>query len=57
MPLNCPPCATIFPSPSIRKPEGIEETLEKWTPRYSYELIPVETLNQPIHYNPYLIAK
>ena len=37
--------------------EGIEETLEKWTPRYSYELIPVETLNQPIHYNPYLIAK
>ena len=37
--------------------EGIEETLEKWTPRYSYELIPVETPNQPIHYNPYLIAK
>jgi glycosyltransferase involved in cell wall biosynthesis len=37
--------------------DGIEETLEKWTPRYSYELIPVEIPEQPIHYNPYLIAK
>jgi len=37
--------------------DGIEETLEKWTPRYSYELIPAETPEQPTHYNPYLIAK
>ncbi len=37
--------------------DGIEETFEKWQPRYAYELIPVETPKQPIHYNPYLIAK
>ena len=36
---------------------GIEETLEKWQPRYTYELISVETPEQPTHYNPYLIAK
>jgi hypothetical protein len=37
--------------------DGIDETFAKWTPRYSYELIPVETPEQPTHYNPYLIAK
>ena len=37
--------------------DGIEETFEKWQPRYAYELIPVDTPEQPIHYNPYLIAK
>lgn len=37
--------------------DGIEETFEKWTPRYTYELIPVETPKQPQHYNPYLIAR
>ncbi len=37
--------------------DGIEETFEKWQPRYAYELIPIETPKQPKHYNPYLIAK
>jgi glycosyltransferase involved in cell wall biosynthesis len=36
---------------------GIEETLEKFQPRYSYELIHVKTPEQPLNYNPYLIAK
>jgi hypothetical protein len=35
----------------------IEETFKKWTPRYTYELIPIETPDQPQHYNPYLIAE
>ncbi len=37
--------------------DGIEETFKKWTPRYTYELIPIETPDQPQHYNPYLIAE
>ena len=37
--------------------EGVEETFERYTPRYLYELIPVETPLHPKHYNPYLIAK
>ena len=37
--------------------DGIEETLEKFQPRYAYELIPIETPEQPQHYNPYLIAE
>ena len=37
--------------------DGIEETFKKWQPRYTYELIPVETPQQPQNYNPYLIAE
>jgi len=34
--------------------EGIDETLDKWEPRHKFELIQVETLKQPNHYNKHL---
>lgn len=37
--------------------DGIEETLEKFQPRYSFELIKVEPLEQPLHFVKYPIAK
>ena len=37
--------------------EGIDETFEKWEPRYTYELIQVETPNQPKHFVKHVIAK
>jgi glycosyltransferase involved in cell wall biosynthesis len=37
--------------------DGIEETFAKWEPRYAYELIKVELLEQPKHYVKFPIAK
>jgi hypothetical protein len=37
--------------------DGIEETLEKFQPRYSFELIKVEPLEQPLHFVKHVIAK
>jgi glycosyltransferase involved in cell wall biosynthesis len=37
--------------------EGIDNTFSKWTPRHNFELILVETLEQPKHYVKYSIAK
>jgi glycosyltransferase involved in cell wall biosynthesis len=37
--------------------DGVEETLEKFQPRYSFELIKVEPLNQPLHFVKHVIAK
>jgi hypothetical protein len=37
--------------------DGIEETLEKFQPRYSFELIKVEPLDQPLHFVKHVIAK
>jgi hypothetical protein len=37
--------------------DGIEETLEKFQPRYSFELIKVEPLEQPLHFVKNVIAK
>jgi glycosyltransferase involved in cell wall biosynthesis len=37
--------------------DGIEETLLKFQPRYSFELIKVEPLEQPLHFVKYPIAK
>jgi hypothetical protein len=37
--------------------DGIEETFAKWTPRYQFELIPVEPLKEPKHFVKHVIAK
>jgi glycosyltransferase involved in cell wall biosynthesis len=37
--------------------DGVEETLEKFQPRYSFELIKVEPLEQPLHFVKTVIAK
>jgi glycosyltransferase involved in cell wall biosynthesis len=37
--------------------DGIEETFAKWEPRYSFELIKVEPLDEPKHFVKYVIAK
>jgi len=37
--------------------DGIEETFEKWQPRHSYELIELETLQQPKHFVKTVISK
>ena len=36
---------------------AIDETFEKWTPRYQFEFIPVEPLKQPKHFVKHVIAK
>ena len=36
---------------------AIDETFEKWTPRYQFEFIPVEPLKQPKHFVKHIIAK
>ena len=36
---------------------GIDETLQKWTPRHSFELIQVEPLEQPKHFVKFPIAQ
>ncbi len=36
---------------------GIDETLDKWEPRYAFELIKVEPLEQPKHFVKHVIAK
>jgi glycosyltransferase involved in cell wall biosynthesis len=37
--------------------EGIDETFAKWQPRHAFELIQVETLEQPKHFVKHVIAK
>ena len=37
--------------------DGIDETFEKWTPRYQFELIKVEPLEQPKHFVKHVIAQ
>jgi glycosyltransferase involved in cell wall biosynthesis len=37
--------------------DGIEETLDKWKPRHRYELITIETPDQPQHFVKTVIAK
>ena len=37
--------------------DGIKETFTKWQPRYAYELIKVEPLEQPKHFVKHIIAK
>ena len=37
--------------------EGIDETFNKWQPRYAFELINVKPLEQPKHYVKHVIAK
>jgi hypothetical protein len=37
--------------------DGIEETFANWEPRYAFELIKVEPLDQPKHFVKYVIAK
>jgi hypothetical protein len=37
--------------------DGIEETLAKWEPRHSFELIQIETPDQPKHFVKHVIAK
>ena len=37
--------------------DGIEETFAKWEPRYSFELIKVEPLDEPKHFVKHVIAK
>jgi hypothetical protein len=37
--------------------DGIDETFAKWEPRYAFELIKVEPLEQPKHFVKHVIAK
>jgi hypothetical protein len=37
--------------------DGIDETFAKWQPRYQFELIKVEPLEQPKHFVKHVIAK
>jgi hypothetical protein len=37
--------------------ESIDETFDKWIPRYQFELIPVEPLKEPKHFVKHVIAK
>jgi glycosyltransferase involved in cell wall biosynthesis len=37
--------------------EGIDDTFDKWEPRYSFELIKVEPLEQPKHFVKHVIAQ
>jgi glycosyltransferase involved in cell wall biosynthesis len=37
--------------------DGIEETFAKWEPRYAFELIKVEPLDEPKHFVKHVIAK
>jgi len=37
--------------------DGIEETFANWEPRYAFELIKVEPLDQPLNFVKYVIAK
>jgi glycosyltransferase involved in cell wall biosynthesis len=37
--------------------DGIEETFKKWEPRYAFEMIKVEPLEQPKHFVKHVIAK
>jgi len=37
--------------------DGIEETFAKWEPRYAFELIKVEPLDQPLNFVKHVIAK
>jgi hypothetical protein len=37
--------------------DGIDETFNRWEPRYSFELIKVEPLKQPKHFVKHVIAK
>jgi hypothetical protein len=37
--------------------DGIEETFAKWEPRYSFELIKVEPLDEPKHFVKHVIAQ
>jgi len=37
--------------------EGIDGTLNKWEPRYAFELIKVESLEQPKHFVKHVIAQ
>ena len=37
--------------------DGIEETINKFEPRYAFELIKVEPLEQPLHFVKHVIAK
>jgi hypothetical protein len=37
--------------------EGIDETFDKWEPRYAYEIINVKPLEQPKHFVKHVIAK
>ena len=37
--------------------DGIEETFANWEPRYAFELIKVEPLDQPLHFVKHVIAK
>jgi hypothetical protein len=37
--------------------DGIDETFDKWEPRYAFELIKVEPLEQPKHFVKQVIAQ
>jgi hypothetical protein len=37
--------------------DGIEETFAKWEPRYAFELIKVEPLENPKHFVKHVIAQ
>jgi ABC-type proline/glycine betaine transport system substrate-binding protein len=37
--------------------DGIEETFAKWEPRYAFELIKVEPLDEPKHFVKHVIAQ
>jgi len=37
--------------------DAIDETFDKWEPRYQFELIKVEPLDQPKHFVKHVIAK
>ena len=37
--------------------DGIEETFAKWEPRYAFELVKVEPLNEPKHFVKHVIAQ
>jgi glycosyltransferase involved in cell wall biosynthesis len=37
--------------------DGIDETLDKWEPRYAFELIKVEPLDEPKHFVKHVIAQ
>jgi hypothetical protein len=36
---------------------GIDETFDKWEPRYAFELIDVKPLEQPKHFVKHVIAQ
>ena len=37
--------------------EGIDQTFEKWKPRYAYDFVKVESLKQPKHFVKHVITQ